>query len=103
MQTFTYLTIAAAALLQSAVAIPAITSIPTPTTKPAKTGCTHLTTVTTTHLPGFHCDIACRKPTRKCEPGEPPIVYSATTTTEPGCTVSVTLDRPACACPTCLA
>ncbi|KAI1140820.1 hypothetical protein F5Y05DRAFT_288064 [Hypoxylon sp. FL0543] len=114
MQSFTYLIIAIAALLQGAVAVPAITSssssssfIPSyslTSSYPSYTSsisCAAMTTVTTTNLPRFHCDIVCPTPTRQCQPGESSLSLQATTTTPPGCTAWVTVNRPPCACPTC--
>ncbi|KAI2466745.1 hypothetical protein F4781DRAFT_338338 [Annulohypoxylon bovei var. microspora] len=105
MQSFTYLTIAVAALLQGAVAAPAPEVTSSPTSLPGHYVCTSITTVTTTVSPAFHCDIACLKPSSTCKPGEPTAKpYPSTTTTPlPGCTVSVIAEKPACGnCATCV-
>ncbi|KAI1090063.1 hypothetical protein F5B19DRAFT_348162 [Rostrohypoxylon terebratum] len=103
MQSFTFLTVAIAALFQGAVAVPAPEVTSSPTSLPGHYVCTSITTITTTHTPAFHCDIACLTPTSVCRPGEPSEKpYPRTTTTPlPGCTVSVIAERPVCECPTC--
>ncbi|KAI1392371.1 uncharacterized protein F4822DRAFT_127185 [Hypoxylon trugodes] len=100
MQSFTYLTIAAAALLQGAVAIPAITTAPT--SLPGHYACPTLATVvTTSHLP-YKCEYQCPIITSTCKPGEPSEspLYTETTTPLPGCTVSEIVHE-RCECPTC--
>ncbi|KAI1408553.1 hypothetical protein F5Y13DRAFT_194219 [Hypoxylon sp. FL1857] len=100
MQSFAYLTIAVAALLQGVVAIPTSE----PTSLPGHYVCTSIATVTTTTSPRFHCDIVCPTPTSTCKPGEPTESFPSTTTTPlPGCTVSVIVERPACGCASCKA
>ncbi|KAI1206750.1 uncharacterized protein F4807DRAFT_222232 [Annulohypoxylon truncatum] len=105
MQTFTFLTVAVAALLQGAVAVPAPEVTPSPTSLPGHYECTSIATVTTTTRPHFVCDIVCPTPKSTCQPGEPTLkpVTSFTTTPLPGCTVSVVDQMPGCGCASCLA
>ncbi|KAI1454330.1 hypothetical protein F4805DRAFT_327404 [Annulohypoxylon moriforme] len=104
MQSFTFLTVAAAALLQGALAAPAPEVTSSPTSLPGHYVCTSLTTVTTTHTQPWHCDIVCTTPTSVCAPGQPTAAPwpTVTTTPLPGCTVSAIVEEGGCGhCPTC--
>ncbi|KAI0883696.1 uncharacterized protein GGS22DRAFT_189663 [Annulohypoxylon maeteangense] len=104
MQTSTILTIAIAALLQGATAVPAPEITSSPTSLPGHYVCTSITTITTTQPPIFQCLPVCSTPSSVCSPGEPTAkpFPTITTTPSPGCTASVVVVEGGCDhCPTC--
>ncbi|KAI1106034.1 hypothetical protein F4804DRAFT_330778 [Jackrogersella minutella] len=103
MQSFTFLAVAVAALLQGAVAVPAPEVTTSATSLPGHYVCTSITTITSTHFPPYKCLEVCRA-TSTCKPGEPSAkpYPTITTTPLPGCTVSEIVEVGGCSCPSCV-
>ncbi|KAI6089399.1 hypothetical protein F4821DRAFT_63358 [Hypoxylon rubiginosum] len=99
MPSLSQLAIAAIAVLQGVLAVPASE----PTTLPGHYVCTSLTTITSTVAPVGNClRQVCLPPTRTCSPGEPSkSPFPTVTTTVPRCTVEVLVEE-RCGCASCV-